>query len=139
MTNAKVLQASMLQYLSNYLGGSIWCLFAFPTKSLNIHNSRTSAIPKVGMHLGVIGLHPLHSPPFVKMCFTTKHTLGLMGPCTSHFIINPMLGLQHEGSQVPHHRPILGGNQGVGTLTCSYCQQVGHLFNCYLFVDDRLR
>jgi hypothetical protein len=34
-----------------------------------------------------------------------------------------------ERSQVPHHRPILGGNQGAGTVTYSYCQQVGHLLN----------
>ncbi len=38
----------------------IWCLFTFPTKVLNIHNSCTNAIPKVGVHLGVIKLHPLH-------------------------------------------------------------------------------
>jgi hypothetical protein len=31
--------------------------------------------PKVGMHLGIIMLHPLHSPPFA---------LGFMGPCTPH-------------------------------------------------------
>jgi hypothetical protein len=29
---------------------------------------------------------------------------------------------QGEKSQVSHHRPILGGNQGVGIITCSYCQ-----------------
>jgi hypothetical protein len=36
-----------------------------------------SATLKVGVHLGVIGLHPLHSPPFVRetVCFTPKHTL----------------------------------------------------------------
>jgi hypothetical protein len=39
----------------------------------------------------------------------------------------------------PHHRPVLGGNQGAGTMTCSYCHQMGHLFNRYPFVDDRLR
>jgi len=44
-------------------------------------------------HLGVIGLHPLHSPPFVKMCFTPKHIFGLMGLCISHLVTNPMLGL----------------------------------------------
>jgi hypothetical protein len=54
-----------------YLGGPIWCLFSLPTKALNIRNSHTSAIPKVGVHLGVIGLHPLHFPQ----------------------IANPMLGL----------------------------------------------
>jgi hypothetical protein len=31
------------------------------------------------------------------------------------------------------------GNQGVGTMTYSYCYQMGHLFNHYPFVDDRLR
>jgi hypothetical protein len=98
-----------------------------------------SATPEVGVHLKVIRLHPLHSPPFVKMCLGVKHTFSLMGPCTSHFVMDPMLGLQHEGSQVPHHIPVLGKNQGVGTSTCSYCQQVGHLFNCCLFVDDILK
>jgi hypothetical protein len=67
--------------------------FPFLTKAMNIHNSHTSATLKVGMHLGVIGLHPLHSPPFVRVCFTPKHTLNLMGPYTSHFVTNPMLGL----------------------------------------------
>jgi hypothetical protein len=50
--------------------GSMWCLFTFPIKTLNIHNSHTSPIPKVGVHLGIIGLHPLHFLPFVKVCFT---------------------------------------------------------------------
>jgi len=31
--------------------------------------------------------------PFVKMCFTLKHTISLMGPCSSHLVTNPMLGL----------------------------------------------
>jgi hypothetical protein len=44
-----------------------------------------------------------------------------------------------ERSQVPHHIPILGANQGVGTITCSYYYQMGHMFNCCPFVDDRLR
>jgi len=77
-------------------GRPIWHLFAFSTKALNIHNSRTSATPKVEVHLGIIGLHPLHSPPFVKVCFTPKHTLGLIGPCTSDLVTNPMLGLQQK-------------------------------------------
>ncbi len=53
--------------------GPIWCLFSFSTKVLNICDSRTSATPKVGVDLKVIGLYPLHSPPFVKVCFTPKH------------------------------------------------------------------
>jgi hypothetical protein len=77
--------------------GPIWCLFAFPTKALNIRNFHTNATPKVGVHLGIIELHPLHSPSFVKVCFTPKQILGLMGPRTSHLITKPMLGLQHFG------------------------------------------
>jgi len=41
--------------------------------------------------------------------------------------------------QVSHHRLILGRNQGDGTMTYSYCHQMGHLFNHYPFVDDKLR
>ncbi len=57
------------------LGDSIWCLFSFPTKNLNIHNSHMNITPKMEVHLGIIRLHPLHSPPIVKVCFTPKHTL----------------------------------------------------------------
>jgi hypothetical protein len=77
-----------------YPRGPMSCIFAFPTKVLNICNSHTSVIPKVGMHLGIIGIHPLHSSPFVRVFFTLKHILSLMGPCTSHFIVNPMLRLR---------------------------------------------
>jgi hypothetical protein len=66
-----------------------------PTKALNIRNFHANATPKVGVHLGVIGLHPLHSPPFVKMCFTPKHTLDLMDLCISHLVTNLMLELRH--------------------------------------------
>ncbi len=67
--------------------------FPFPTKAPNIHNSHMNATLKVGMDLGVIGLHPLHSPTFVKVSFRPKHIFGLMGPCPSHLVVNPMLGL----------------------------------------------
>ncbi len=73
--------------------GPNWCLFVFSTKVLNICNFHMSVSPKVGVHLGIIGLHPLHSSSFVKVCFTPKHILGLMGPYVSHFVANPMLGL----------------------------------------------
>jgi hypothetical protein len=43
-----------------YHEGPIWWLFIFSTKVLNIWNSRMSAIPKVGMHLGAIGLNLFH-------------------------------------------------------------------------------
>ncbi len=46
------------------------------------------------VHLRVIGLHPLHSPPFVRVCFTPKHIFGLMGTCISHLITNLMLELR---------------------------------------------
>jgi hypothetical protein len=66
--------------------GPIWCFFAFPTKALNVHDSHTNATPKVEMHLGVIGLHPLHSPPFMKVCFTPKHIL--LASCPLHSTLN---------------------------------------------------
>ncbi len=43
-----------------------------------------------------------------------------------------------ERSQIPHHNLVLGGNQGAGIVTYSYCHQMGHLFNCCPFDDDRL-
>jgi hypothetical protein len=55
----------------------------------------TSVTLKVGMHLGIIGFHLLHSPSFMKVCFTPKHIIDLMGPCNSHLVVNPMLGLWH--------------------------------------------
>jgi hypothetical protein len=48
----------------------------------------------------------------------------------------PSLG---ERSQVPHYKLVLRGNQGVGIMTCSYCYQMGHLFNWCPFVDDGLK
>jgi len=49
-----------------------------------------------------------------------------------------LLGLG-ERSQVPHHILVSRGNQGDGIMTCSYCYQMGHLFNRCPFVDDKLR
>ncbi len=46
---------------------------------------------------------------------------------------------QGERSQVPQHRPISKGNQGVGIITYSYCQHVGQLFNHCPIIDDILR
>ncbi len=107
----------MLQDLSNgIMGGPIWCFFSFPTKAPNIHNSCTNATFKV--HLGVIRLHPLHFPPFMKMCFTPQHTFSLMGPCTSHFVANPMLGLQ-QFSQMAI-QPRLVKNKMLGPTIAPY-------------------
>ncbi len=65
--------------------------FPFSTKALNIHNFHTNATPKVEVHLGIIGLHSLHFPSFVRVCFALKHTLDLMALYASHFVTNPML------------------------------------------------
>jgi hypothetical protein len=47
MNNVKAFQASKLQDLSNgILGGPLWYSFTFPTKLLNIRDSRMSAAPK---------------------------------------------------------------------------------------------
>jgi hypothetical protein len=54
-------------FLIVYWGPNL-IFFAFPTKVLNIKDSCTRVTPKVGVHLGIIGLHPMHSPPFVKTC-----------------------------------------------------------------------
>jgi len=34
---------------------------------------------------------------------------------------------------------VVSMTQGAGTVTYSYCQKLGHLFNHCPFVDDRLR
>jgi hypothetical protein len=49
-----------------------------------------------------------------------------------------VLGLG-EQLRKSHHRLVSGRNQGVGIVTYSYCYQMGHLFNCCPFIDDRLR
>ncbi len=74
--------------------GAYFVFFTLPTRVLNIHNSCKNAIIKMGVHLGVTGLHPLHSPSFVRVCFTPKHTLTFMGPWTSLLIRSPMLRLR---------------------------------------------
>jgi hypothetical protein len=56
-----------------YLEGPIWCFFSFLIKVLNIRDSHTNATPKMRVHLGIIRLHLLHFPPFVRVCFTHKH------------------------------------------------------------------
>ncbi len=69
-----------------YLRGLIWCFVSFSAKALNIQDFRISVIPKVGVYLGVIGLHPLHSPPFVIVCFTFEHTLLTSWAHTLHWV-----------------------------------------------------
>jgi hypothetical protein len=62
----------------------IWCLFALLTKALNIQDSRTSVIPKVGVHSGAIGFNLLHSFQLVKVCFTFEHTFLASCALASH-------------------------------------------------------
>ncbi len=61
-----------------YVGGPIWCLFTFPTKVVNILISTHVQLPK-WVHLGVIGLHPLHSPPLWK-CVSLNFQFLLLYP-----------------------------------------------------------
>ncbi len=65
-------QASTLQVLANDV---MRAPFTFSTKVLNIQDFDTSVTPKVEVHLGIIGLSLLHSPPLVKMCLILEHTL----------------------------------------------------------------
>jgi hypothetical protein len=58
-----------------YMAHNLWEEAPLPFLIIYFVLLCTSAIPKVGVHLGVIKLHPLHSPPFVRMCFTPKHIL----------------------------------------------------------------
>jgi hypothetical protein len=79
MDNERELQTLKIQNLFNgIMGAQFGAYFPFPTKAPTIRNSCTNVIPKVGAHLGIIGFHPLNSPPFVKMCFTPQHTFDLM-------------------------------------------------------------
>ncbi len=41
-----------------------------------------------GSALGSHWASSLHSPPFVRVCFTPKHIIDLMGLCTSHLVVN---------------------------------------------------
>jgi hypothetical protein len=85
MNNARAFLTSTLQKLCNcVMGAPIWCLFTFSTKVLNICNSYTNVILEVGVHLGVIGLHPLHSPPFVRVFLTPKHIVLASWALTLH-------------------------------------------------------
>jgi hypothetical protein len=61
-----------------------------------------SATSKVEVHLGIICFHPLHSPSFVRVYFTLKHTLYFMGLCISHFAADPMLGLWQNVYQLTY-------------------------------------
>ncbi len=70
----KKIKAHSLTHSISKIKKACWCLFLFPTKVLNIHNFHMNVTPKMGVHLGVIGIHLLHSPLVVKVCFTPKHT-----------------------------------------------------------------
>jgi hypothetical protein len=47
-------------------------------------------IPKMRVHLGVIGLNLLHSPSFVRMCFTFEHTF------LAHMPLHPTFSHEHD-------------------------------------------
>ncbi len=63
--------------------------FTFPIKILNIHNFRTNAIPNVGVHWGIIGLHP-YTFPHLWRCVSHHNTLFWPhGPLHSTFNCEP--------------------------------------------------
>jgi hypothetical protein len=76
----------------------------------------------MGMHLGVIGFQPLHSPPFARVCFTPKHTLDLTGLYILHFVANPMLGLQQLATKFEKC-----------SLTFKYKKQIEYYIHVYIF------
>jgi hypothetical protein len=53
---------------------------------LNIWDSHTSATPKVGVQLEIIGFNLLHSPPLVEVCFILEHTH--LASCVLHSTFN---------------------------------------------------
>jgi hypothetical protein len=52
----------------------------------------------------------------------TKDSLARNQIPTRH-LANEIRSSQVERSQVPDHRPVSRGNQGVGAVTCSYCNK----------------
>jgi hypothetical protein len=48
-----------------------------------------NATPKMGVHLGIIGFHPLHFPICESVFHTQTHYLGLMCPLHSTFDCEP--------------------------------------------------
>jgi hypothetical protein len=78
--------------------GPNWCMFAFLIKGLNIRDSCTCAIPKVRVHLGVIGAHSFSPSPTCESLFHSQtHFLGLMCSCTPHLVVSSMSWLQQDG------------------------------------------
>jgi hypothetical protein len=77
MTNAKALKASTFHKIYNVILGAQFgaCLLFQPSLQTFTTLARVQ-FPKwecTWESLGIIGLHPLHSPPFVKVCFAPKH------------------------------------------------------------------
>jgi hypothetical protein len=68
-----------------------------------------------------------HVEPIEPKATPTIVQQGVIYP-QSTWLARSVFGLG-ERLQVPHHRLVSGGNHGVGIMTCSYCYQMGHLFN----------
>ncbi len=97
MNNTKAFQASTLQNLFNGVLRPNLVFFFLSNQGFEHLQLSHECNSQSG---SVLGSHPFHFPPFVRMCFTPKHTLNLIVFCTSHLITNPMLGLQHGGTLV---------------------------------------
>jgi hypothetical protein len=82
-------------------GSSISCLFVFSTKVLNIWDFHTSATPKMGIHLEIVGLNLLHSPSLVRMCFIPTHTL--LASCALHSTFSCEPNVKVVTSWVKHY------------------------------------
>jgi hypothetical protein len=97
MNNSRALEASMLQEFPMVSWGPnlvLVCLFNQGCEHSQLPHKCNS---QSGSALGSYWVSSLaFSPPFVRVCFTPKHIFSLMGPYTSHFVMNPMLRLWNQ-------------------------------------------
>jgi len=93
MNNVKAFEASTVQDLSNGVMGAQFGVVRPSNQGYEHSQLQHECNSQSGSGLGVIRLHPLHSPSFVIVCFTPKHTFAVMGYWTSLLIVNLMLRL----------------------------------------------
>ncbi len=64
--------------------------------------------------ISIPNLKPIE--PQTRPTIVRQETTYQLGTWPTRSVLSPS-----ERSQVPHHIPVSGRNQGVGTITCSYC------------------
>jgi hypothetical protein len=123
---------------------------------MHLHQLQHLLVFKTKYHTPIFIWYPLiwrwidftYSTNWINFVTSTKNRLinQFIYHIVRHWIIYPQgtwpitsIPSPGEWSQVLHHRPVLGGNQGFRTMNYSYCHQMGHLFNSCPFFDDRLR